>query len=209
MGSLRNGLIWAGQMRDLVDPISGLVGTNDGTVYDVAQDARDYDAAGDEIGWANPAIVTDMSFSCWVNLRAVAGAPRLISMRGSGGQATPLFYLVSGRPSFVWHYSITALNIISVVDDAISAGEWVHLAATSTGSAAADTHLFVDAAETAFSTAVSGVGVPAVSDETWVLGNDQGGAAAPNGLIADPYAWNRVLSPAEVRSLFLSSRYRP
>ena len=207
LASLDTGLLWRPRMSDLFDPVSGLTGTNDGTLYDAALDARNFDTNTDEIGFANVAGPSDFSFACWVRLAAVSGVQRLLyCRRESGAASSPVIYFSGGRLGLFWTYSTTSLNTLAESAAAIGAGQWRHIAATRNGDNATDVHLYVDGVEVTKSTATSGVGTEATSDAQWVLGNLLNSTEFLNGLQADPRAWSRVLTAAEVYNLWQMSR---
>jgi hypothetical protein len=206
LASLGDGLIFRPNMYSLADPVSGIQGVNDGTLYDADTGARDFDDTTDEIRFVGVDGPSDFSCACWVRLHAVSGVQRLFHRRGLVAGSAPVVYLSAGRIGLFWGYDTTNLDTLAASGAAIGSGAWHHLAATRTGDNAADTHLYVDGIEVTKSTATSGAGTEFTASEDWVLGNLLNGTAYLNGLMADPGVWNRVLTPAEVYNLWQSSR---
>jgi hypothetical protein len=192
-------------MYSLVDPVSGDVGANIGTLYDADTDARNFDTDTDELSF-NPGQSADLTFACWINISAVGVTQRLCQLRGSS-TSDPVIYLTSAeRLALFWFHSTTALSVIVSSLTPVRSSEWTHVTWTTTGPLAADAVAYMQGVPVAKTTEIDGVGTRGDNNGLWILGNTQGGDTALRGLMADVRVWNRVLTPAEVYNLWQSSR---
>jgi hypothetical protein len=205
LASLGDGLIFRPNMYSLVDPVSGDVGANIGTLYDADTDARNFDTDTDELRF-NPGQSADLTFACWINISAVGVTQRLCQLRGSS-TSDPVIYLTSAeRLALFWFHSTTALSVIVSSLTPVRSSEWTHVTWTTTGPLAADAVAYMQGVPVAKTTEIDGVGTRGDNNGLWILGNTQGGDTALRGLMADVRVWNRVLTPAEVYNLWQSSR---
>ena len=213
--SIADGLRWKPPMETLVDPISGITGTETGTpTYDTAADARIFDLSStDELRWASPADLSGSPFtlSLWVQLDAYsAGGHTLFAIESSAGGYGCWFFVTGGseRLYFTIDYDTTDLVRMSEVV-AIEGSAYHHVLVTYGGGAgAAGVNIYLDGTELAYLTTTDGVGTPDPLDGDWLLGHPVSGSTAwDGGIRGAPRLWDRVLTADEILTVY--SGYDP
>jgi hypothetical protein len=206
------GILWSPDMETLLDSISGITGTADGTTHDPAYNARSFNGATDRLDWAN---ITDLcssplpfTFTCWLLPDTVAaGLPNIFTMHTTAPLQASIFRRTAAALQFSHGYSVTGLLHQSAAG-VLTAGVYQHVGVTYTGSElAADALLYHSGTEVAsYVTTTNPVGTPRAGNGAWSLGGRvEADGNNINGDIRLPKVWNRVLTPEEMLQEALGS----
>jgi hypothetical protein len=207
---LAAGQIFRPRLSNLIDPLSGITGTNDGTTYDSGNDTRDFNGTTDRLDWATPFrpnASDPYTISAWLYADSLTNNPRIWTTRQSGGAAGPFVDILSDGRVRLYNTNGSSPDLHrAAVAGSLTTGSWQHVTVTNDGSNTfAGVRIYKSGAELSYATGNDGGGTPRAANLDWALGgNFSSDATCFDGRIAKFSAWNRALSPTEVASNYAS-----
>jgi hypothetical protein len=205
---LTDGLVFDPSLDTLLDPVSGLQGTADGTTYDSDLDARLFNGTTDRLDWASPRDISGepFTFAAWVLIDTLSASATIFDIHQDGSPGDRLDFFVDTTSRLTLSHARATLSLFKRTE-AATFTSWAHVVLTMDGTATDEgVHLYVDGVEPAINFERDGSGDPSLLDGVWSLG---GRVSVDNlnveGAIArEVKAWSRVLSPQEVAAYYAS-----
>jgi hypothetical protein len=210
----RSGNNNTGTMTNMARAVAVSIGKlSQAFVFDGADDVVNAGTATtlDNIG--NGANGNGLTVSAWIQPRTIGeGGFGRIVQKGTGITGGDL-------PAGGWAFYLFTTNAIKFSvegasshleragnSNSVTANAWQHVLITWDGvvTTAASSHIYVNGTEVSYQSTINGAG--ARSDDNtanFLVGNEPGGTLTFNGAIDDVRTYNRVLSAAEIRQLYL------
>ncbi len=202
-----SGLVFAPDLATLDDPQSGLSGNASSVGYDEYHRALVTQGNASSCSWPSVADFTGapFSFACWVRPDVIGASDIFFSIDGSASSDAYQFRFsnAAGSISFL-HVRAGGTHTLRASTETIAVGEWAHIAVIHDGTSnGSGIRLFINGAETAYSTTQDGSGgTPRVPDGDWYLGNTSVGTQGLSGRIRAAHVWDRELTSSEIQGLF-------
>ena len=150
--------------------------------------------------WVGPTAGNGWSMSMWFFKEGDGGGwlgywmtGNVVSMRNEGTNR------------FVYQWNGTTNINVQTVDNAYKTSYWSCVLLTHDGSVTAtNVHIYVNGRESAYAIRGDGSALLSNSGTAFVLGNNAatGGIRSVNGMLTNVQVWNRVLQPAEAKTLY-------
>ena len=175
-------------------------------------DALRFDGVDDYVSFPGATALDDlhpMTFAGWVMREDLNGGGYILAKRS---ESTGYWRLHSGNANLTWVRQFTGDNPTYTGGGAPVLNQWTHVAFTWNGEGAPDasdhaTHLYVNGDQVANPTRTNGSGSPVPdAPNLFTIGNrPQGNTSYFKGSLDDYRLWDRVLSPAEIETLYQSA----
>lgn len=140
----------------------------------------------------------------WVWFDSVTAATRVIFSIGASGSTSSWAVLTTstgaGRIQLQRVTSSTSM-ICRSVSSTVSAGAWLHLAATTASLTGTDNHLYLNGVEVSYDSRSNGTGTENEHTGNYTLGANATPTPSFDGRLAHPGLWDRVLSADEIAGL--------
>jgi hypothetical protein len=167
------------------------------------------DTSNHGLDWGDPSLlraIDPLSMTAWIYPTGWGGNSlgRIMAKEGYvAGQWGWLWFLrnSAGQASMeFWRYRSTAQATILAVNSSISLNTWQFVAVTYSSSGS---DLYKDGVQLSYATDTAGSGtVNTDSGYNGFIGNNQNSSRGFDGLIEDPRIYNKVLSLAEIQSIY-------
>ena len=197
-------LIMLPVMRTLIDTVTGVVGTDDGSEYSIASRSRILSPSSDDITWPSPHPVTGAPMT--ISLRVLSAdwatvERRPILLTTSGGAMCFFLGSLAGGYCRVWHQHGTTSPARTSAAGVLVNGTRQRITITYDGSSlASGVRIYVGRDEVgSYVTTTNGAGTATSADGGEIsLGYQLVPGVSLDGEVSDLAVWDRVLSPAEV-----------